>query len=475
MKFVLPSLILTLFTLSLGILGLRNIHEGEAALENVYRERVVPLKLLKSISDDYAVFIIDAVNKGNAGLLNAEQVASGLNDAQARILRNWEEYRSGKLTPEETRLAEELSGLYKTADKKIEELEVALQGRTALAAGALSDFDGPMYAVIDPVTAKIMELCELQLSMAKEAYETALIQNRKEVKQGGVLLLLGVVTGLGLSIVVALSSARLLRNIREASKELEAITEETEADAEELAKSSQVLATGTSSQAAAIEETSASIQEISGMSGQNLSASEQARAISGKTRSAAEAGAEKMSELTSAISAIEVSSAGIAKIARSVEELAFQTNILSLNAAVEAARAGAAGAGFAVVADEVRSLAHCSSEAAKESAKLIQDSIQRGRDGKRIAEGVSHSFSDILTQARGVDGLVSTIASSTAEQNRGINQVSEAMAQIDGTTQTNAATAERTSIAAEKLQTHANRLHLIVTRLTTMVSEERRT
>lgn len=468
-KFVLPSLILTLFTCALGYFSLQNLRVGEQALERVYRERVVPLKLLKTISDDYAVFIIDAVNKGNAGLLTSPQVEQGLAEAKARIAQNWADYRATSLTAEESRVVDELSGLYKAADQKIDELTEFLKARPNLQPGELSGFDGPMYPVIDPVTAKITELCDLQLRIAKEQYESATVENRKSAKRGILLLVLGVATGVGLSIVVSVGAARLLRNIREASHELEAITQEAEAGARELANSSQVLATGTSSQAAAIEETSASIQEISGMSGQNLNAAEQAKDISGKTRVAAERGAEKITSLSSAIGAIETSSAGIAKIARAVEELAFQTNLLALNAAVEAARAGAAGAGFAVVADEVRSLAHRSSEAAKESAKLIQNSIQSGKEGKRISDEVSTSFADILEQARGVDNLVSGIASSSAEQNRGVNQVGEAMAQIDRTTQSNAATAEQTSAAAEELQGQTARLRIVITRLTSLV------
>lgn len=469
LKFVLPTLVLTIFTCALGYFSLQNLKQGEQALESVYRERVVPLKLLKTISDDYAVFIIDAVNKGNAGLMTSDEVRQGVEATKTRIAQNWTEYRATNLTAEEARLVNDLAGLYKAADERIEALVKFLSEHPNLAPGDLAPFDGPLYPVIDPVTAKITELCDLQLSIAKSQYESASSENKKASKRGLLLLFAGIATGVGLSVVVAFGAARLLRNIREASNELEAIAGEAEAGAKELANSSQVLATGTSSQAAAIEETSASIQEISGMSGQNLTAASQARDISNKTRLAAEVGAEKISSLSSAIGAIETSSAGIANIARSVEELAFQTNILALNAAVEAARAGAAGAGFAVVADEVRSLAHRSSEAAKESAKLIQDSIQRGKEGKLISDEVSTSFSEILEQARGVDNLVSGIATSSAEQNKGINQVSEAMAQIDGTTQTNAATAEQTSAAAAELQEQTARLRQVINRLSALV------
>jgi methyl-accepting chemotaxis protein len=107
--------------------------------------------------------------------------------------------------------------------------------------------------------------------------------------------------------------------------------------------------------------------------------------------------------------------------------------------------------------------------AAKESAELIQDSIERGKQGKLIGDEVSASFAEILEQARGVDNLVSGIATSSGEQNNGINQVSEAMAQIDGTTQRNAATAEETSAAAEELREQTARLRAVITRLTAMV------
>ena len=169
----------------------------------------------------------------------------------------------------------------------------------------------------------------------------------------------------------------------------------------------------------------------------------------------ADTGAADMTAMTAAMNEIKTSADDIAKIIKTIDEIAFQTNILALNAAVEAARAGEAGAGFAVVADEVRNLAQRSAHAAKETAGKIEGAITKTAQGVTISNKVAISLEEIATRSREVDELVVEIATASTEQNQGIGQVTQAVAQMDQVTQKNAASAEESASAAEELNAQA--------------------
>jgi methyl-accepting chemotaxis protein len=177
--------------------------------------------------------------------------------------------------------------------------------------------------------------------------------------------------------------------------------------------------------------------------------------------------------MAEAMDAIKASSDDIAKIIKTIDEIAFQTNILALNAAVEAARAGEAGAGFAVVADEVRNLAQRCAQAAKETAAKIEDSVQKSSNGVEISSKVAKSLEDIVGKARQVDELAGEVASASAEQSQGIEQVNTAVSQMDKVTQSNAANAEESASAAEELNAQAESLKEAVNNLLTMVDGDK--
>lgn len=223
----------------------------------------------------------------------------------------------------------------------------------------------------------------------------------------------------------------------------------------QVSASSQSLAQGSNEQAASLEETSASLEEMASMTTRNAENAAQAKAISTETRNAADAGVKNMDAMRSAMGEIKSSSDEIAKIVKTIDEIAFQTNILALNAAVEAARAGEAGAGFAVVAEEVRALAQRSAAAAKETAGKIETAIQKSNQGVKISGGVAQSLGEILEKARQLEGVVSEIAQASNDQNQGIQQVNNAVGQMDRVTQSNAGNAEETAAAAEELNAQA--------------------
>ncbi len=205
---------------------------------------------------------------------------------------------------------------------------------------------------------------------------------------------------------------------------------------------SQTLSESSSEQAAAIEETSASLEEISAMTRQNAENTNQANVLMAQTKEITEKANGSMAELTQSMKDIAQSSEKTQKIVKTIDEIAFQTNLLALNAAVEAARAGEAGAGFAVVADEVRNLALRAAEAAKNTSGLMEDIVLKVKGGERLVDVTNSAFKQVDIGSGKVMELVAEIAAASREQSQGIDQVSQAVSEMNRGTQQNAASAE---------------------------------
>lgn len=253
------------------------------------------------------------------------------------------------------------------------------------------------------------------------------------------------------------------------------VTELTETSAQiacaanQVAASSQSLAQGSSEQAANIEETSSASAEINSMAQRNTENSRAAAEAVTNSGVGFEKTSQSLTEMVDAMDGISASSQKISKIIKVIDAIAFQTNILALNAAVEAARAGEAGMGFAVVADEVRNLAQRCAQAAKDTADLIEESIQRS-DGGRVKVGhVVASIQTIAAEASKCKVLVDEINLGSVEQSRGIDQISRAITQMEQVTQSNASGAEESAAAAEQLNAQAESMKAVVGVLGAMV------
>ena len=242
------------------------------------------------------------------------------------------------------------------------------------------------------------------------------------------------------------------------------LTEDVRSAAEEISRGNVSLSQLTESQAASLEETASSMEQMTSSVKTTADNAAQAREFSLAARQQAEAGGNAVGAAVTAMAEINISSRKIADIIGVIDEIAFQTNLLALNAAVEAARAGEGGRGFAVVASEVRSLAGRSATAAKEIKALIQDSVNKVADGTKLVDASGKTLAGILTAVNRVTEIVSMIASSSAEQSVGIEQVNKAVMQIDEATQQNAALVEQTAAASQAIVDQVQELHSVVAR-----------
>jgi methyl-accepting chemotaxis protein len=237
----------------------------------------------------------------------------------------------------------------------------------------------------------------------------------------------------------------------------------------QVASSSQQLSEGSSEQAASIEETSSSLEEMSSMTKQNADHANQADNLMKEANLVVSKANDSMSDLTVSMEEISKASQETSKIIKTIDEIAFQTNLLALNAAVEAARAGEAGAGFAVVADEVRNLAMRAADAAKNTAELIEGTVQKVKDGGELVATTNDAFTQVAESAAKVGELVGEIAAASNEQAQGIGQVNTAVTEMDKIVQQNAANAEESASASEEMNAQAEQMKGFVEDLIALV------
>jgi len=235
-------------------------------------------------------------------------------------------------------------------------------------------------------------------------------------------------------------------------------TEAVGSASREIAAGNNDLSARTEQQAANLEETASSMEELTGTVKQNAENARQANQLAIGARDVASKGGTVVGEVVSTMASIQESSRKIADIISVIDGIAFQTNILALNAAVEAARAGEQGRGFAVVASEVRSLAQRSASAAKEIKSLISDSVDKVTTGNRLVEQAGKTMNEIVMSVKRVTDIMSEITAASQEQSSGIEQVNQAIAQMDETTQQNAALVEQASASARSLEEQAAHL-----------------
>lgn len=258
------------------------------------------------------------------------------------------------------------------------------------------------------------------------------------------------------SYIELLNSMRsFLEKLQNMLSKINDAAEQVSSGSDQVSAGAQALAQGATEQASSVEELAATIQNIHAQINTNASHSKEANEKTNAAGTEMGVANDKMNALVKAMEEIKQCSTKISEIIKTIEDIAFQTNILSLNAAIEAARAGAAGKGFAVVADEVRNLASKSAEAANNTNDLIENTVRAIEYGNNLVDEVADMMKVVSEASQVVAKLNSEIAVGSSDAAQSINQINIGVDQISNVVQTNSATAQESAAASEELSGQA--------------------
>lgn len=482
-----------------ALVGLVSLGFANDATKTIYDDRLVCMGQL-----DRVVRLLNRNQLAISEALTGDPAAAGkqMDEVEANIqtvAKTWNEYFATYLTPEEKILAEKFSeDRKKFIAEGLKPAIAALRGQdTKLATDILH---GPMTQLFIPVRSGINALIQLQLDVAKSEYE----QSQRTyhlvltVCIAGVLLGLALAALIGMWLIRAISrpldaavkiadgiaagdltqrievrsgdeTGRLMQALKGMNDSLGRIVGEVRVGTDTIATASSQIAAGnldlssrTEEQASALEETASSMEELTSTVKQNGENARQANQLAVSASDVALKGGAVVSQVVGTMGSINESAKKIVDIIGVIDGIAFQTNILALNAAVEAARAGEQGRGFAVVASEVRSLAQRSAAAAKEIKTLIGDSVEKVDAGSKLVNEAGMTMDEIVASVKRVTDIMSEITAASREQEAGIGQINQAIAEMDTVTQQNAALVEEAAAAAASLQDQAGNLAEVV-------------
>ncbi|MFN7993127.1 MAG: methyl-accepting chemotaxis protein [Bryobacteraceae bacterium] len=335
--------------------------------------------------------------------------------------------------------------------------------------GAYSEAHDVMLDKIYPLVEQMGKGAQDLVTKQNDKLQVASLEARNSISTSRttVFVLIGICLLVGGGVHLILIGVN--RTLRGFVTQMAAVSDEVARTAQSVSASSDSLAAGAAEQAASLEQTSGSAQEIQSATRGNSTRCEKANSATTTVDRQVSDANQALEQMTGSMHAIAGSSEKISKIITLIDSIAFQTNLLALNAAVEAARAGEAGLGFAVVADEVRKLAQRSSEAAKDTAALIEESLIRSREGRTIMDRVGDAFRAITTSTGQVKSLVACMSAGGQEQSQGIEQISHALVQIEQVTRSAASSAERNAGASKELVEQSAALQEITDRLSELV------
>lgn len=260
------------------------------------------------------------------------------------------------------------------------------------------------------------------------------------------------------------SISKLKHELSDTLTQINEASEQVASGSGQLAGGAQALAEGATDQAGAVEELTATVESVSGIAetGAQTAADAYQNVLTavdnaGKSR-------EDLKALTDAMERISSTSMEIQNIIGSIEDIASQTNLLSLNASIEAARAGEAGKGFAVVADQIGKLAGDSAKAAVNTRDLIEKSLQEIENGNQITEKTVAALNEILEAMNSFADVAKTSSTNSSEQADMLKQIEQGIEQISGVIQSNSASAEETSATSQELSAQSEGLKNLVGR-----------
>jgi methyl-accepting chemotaxis protein-1 (serine sensor receptor) len=487
--------LLSLMMLAIGGTGIYGLGSVNESMKSVYDDRLVSLGQLDQV--------IRLINRneltiaksltGDPAQLGKEMDSIDKNIAEGNKI--WGEYMATYLTPEEKKLAEQFTTVQKTFLD--EGLKLAMAAARAQDIKLATDIlHGKMALLYEKVREPMNGLIKLQLEEAKKEYEQSqsFFSKFKIFSISAIVFALAFGTMFGLWLISSITrplnyavdiaqhiadgdltqnilsdsndeTGTLLEALKNMNEHLIKTVGEVRIGTDTIATASSQIAAGnldlssrTEEQASSLEETASAMEELTSTVKQNADNAGQANQLVVAASDYAVKGQVVVGQVVDTMGSIKESSRKIVDIIGVIDGIAFQTNILALNAAVEAARAGEQGRGFAVVATEVRNLAQRSASAAKEIKTLIDDSVEKVDAGGKLVDSAGATMIQIVTSVKQVADIMSEIAAASHEQSDGIEQVNQAVMQMDETTQQNAALVEQAAAAAASMQNQAANL-----------------
>ena len=430
----------------IGIYGERNLNNVNNSVETVYKESVIPLTQLKTISDLYAVDIVNAAHKMRNGNINWEAGRKNIKKAKEGIAENWKEYTATEWLGREKELGNDIGQLMDDANESVESLDRIIESGDTMALAAFTKHE--LYAKIDPLTSKIKELADVQLKVAQDEFKQSNLVYEAARDNFYILIASGIFLGLAISFFIIRNITNIVSKLKELIAFVQTASDNISSASTQMNSSSQQMSEGATEQAASAEEVSSSMEEIASIIQQNTDNALQTEKIATKV-------AADILEGNKAVNHTVQSMKEIADRISIIGDIARQTNLLALNAAVEAARAGDYGKGFAVVASEVRKLAERSQVAALEINNL-------SKTGVMVAEKSGKLLEEIVPEIQRTSKLVQEISLSSIEQNTGANEVNKAIQQLNQVIQQNAATSEEMAASSEELSSQAEQLKEVI-------------
>jgi methyl-accepting chemotaxis protein-1 (serine sensor receptor) len=492
-----------------GVTGLVNLGATNASLQTVYNDRLIALADLSrvlSLMQQNQNALLRAALAGTDSRAAVEEVEGRIKD----ISDQWGKYMATYLTDDEKALAKTfIDSRMQFVDGGLKPTMAALRAQDPEAVKAAAT--GPLSQLFVPAQKNMQALIKLQIDVARQEYEAALARYERARMLAIVLIAAGgllgsavawfLIRGIGASIAQALRLAQsvadgdlsqtvrvdsndeigqLLAALAKMNASLAGIVGKVRTGSDAIGTASQQIAAGnqdlssrTEQQASSLEETAASMEELTSTVKNNADNARQANLLAQAASGVAERGGAVVEQVVVTMQDIHASSGKIADIIGVIDGIAFQTNILALNAAVEAARAGEQGRGFAVVATEVRNLAHRSAAAAKEIKALIENSVHSVATGSTLVGQAGDTMREIVGSVQRVTDIMAEIMAASVEQTAGIEQINEAVLQMDQVTQQNAALVEEAAAAAEAMQDQAVQLAQVVSVFRTGQAKER--
>lgn len=516
-----------LLMLGLGVQSFLAIQSLHHSIESLYRDRVIPLTSLKHIADAYAVNVIDAVNKANQGLFSAEQAVEQLQAAQQLIAQDWQLYMQQPHQSEEQQLIAATEPLLQVADQQIAQTIRVIAGLNGQVTGQLSALDGPLYQHIDPISEQISMLIQYQLDQAKLVDASADVSYRHEliglilftllafigsVIAGTVVarrilgqlgtepatasVLVRDIAGGGLNVSMdsqRVKTGSLLHSLHQMVLQLVKVIHDVSSASQQLRANSQQLQQNSAGATASlsrqlrdIESVSAAMNEmttsVSSVARSAQQAAQQAEQVCEQTSTSSQVMQQTqlamtnlrqdIAESASAMRQLQDNSQQIGQVVEVIRGIADQTNLLALNAAIEAARAGEQGRGFAVVADEVRTLANRTQQSTQAIQQIItqlqncvQSSVQAmAKSNAEVqqveihVENSNQGLQSLQQSARQIWDMSSEIASAATQQSVVADEINQNIHHIYQSSEHNNGAAIEVQRAAVDLQQIAHTL-----------------